>query len=490
MKKLILSIAMGLVGMTTYAQTQCYKDSLAWTLQGGLKIYLPFCGNNYNNSTIPSNVRVYEYGGNCNLCMKDSIYQLLPTYNRPTLTTDRFNLTNSAMYFSGDDFLAYKLQGMGFPSGNNYSFSIAVWVKANGSSVGTPQVILTIPTIKVGVSQFNYFGIGGLLYLEGNQVKSHAGTVNNCNPNGTPCGLIKNLGNISTEWQHYGVTYNHTNQKIYYYKNGAKIDSATASDRVLRMNPSQWGNQSYLDHLVVGGYPDLYAYCGSYTSNGGYKNMTNLFEGKLDDILVYNRALSDNEVASIYETSGNYDLEKVDTMYIHDTITIVNCQYYDTTYVNVYDTIQVPFYYDAPIYVYDTINVYDTIRVDVYDTIYVNVNVYDTIRINVYDTLFIDFKYTNDIPSIPTEYIKVYPNPVMGSMALNIDVGDLSYFNSPNQFTQYVLMNDLGQCVHIGPITNQLTSLNIDNLSSGTYVIYFTNNLGQWTDNKKITIIK
>ena len=31
---------------------------------------------------------------------------------------------------------------------------------------------------------------------------------------------------------------------------------------------------------------------------------------EIDDILFYNRVLSHNEVASIYQSSGNYDLEK------------------------------------------------------------------------------------------------------------------------------------------------------------------------------------
>ena len=198
-------------------------------------------------------------------------------------------------------------------------------------------------------------------------------------------------------------------------------------------------------------------------TNASYYNS---FEGKVDDILFYNRTLTHNEVASIYQTSGNYDLEKVDTIYVHDTITIVNCQYYDTTYtnINVYDTIQVPYYYDVPVMIYDT----------------TYVNIYDTIRVNVYDTLFIDFNKwslaTSGGYNITTETIKVYPIPTMGSLGLNIDVGNL--LNSNVQGAQYVLYNSSGQVIYTNGITSQLTTLNISNLSSGNYTLQLMDSSG------------
>ena len=460
MKKLIL-IALTLVSITSYAQTKCYKDSLAWTLQGGLQVYLPFCGNNYNNNTIKSNVKFAN----------DSVYQMLPNYSRPTLTTDRFNNSNSAMLFNGTQFLAYNSTQNITQYGAYSSFSFSVWIKPNGSSVGTRQVILVNSTDKPDVGQYWYFGRGeGLLFLEGNQVKTNPAVGLGWNYSMTQqieSATIKSLGTISTNWTNYAVTYDYITKKIKYYKNGIKIDSAVGIQNnnydLFRVPTSVWGNQLYTKHLYVGGYPDFYANCGSFTSNGGYKDVINKYEGKIDDLFLYNRVLNDNEINSIYSTSGNYNLAETDTMYIHDTTIIVNCKYYDTI----------------------------TTHINVYDTITTHINVYDTTHINVYDTLFIDYSKmnyntTNSVFEKVVETIKVYPTPTLGSITLNVDKGDTYVYD-------YKLSNSQGAIVLKGRLSDKITSIDIKSLSSGIYYLqiddlFFTTQLPPQIITKKIVI--
>jgi hypothetical protein len=477
MKKLFFTIAIGLVGMTTNAQTQCYKDSLAWTLQGGLSNYIPFCGNNYDNSITPSNVKLW---GNS---ATDSVYQLCnstwfsTSADRPTLTTDRFNTNNKAMFFDGDDFLVYKTSGFDFNNQTTH-FSFSVWVKPNSSSVNAPKII-------IGHNQTDYNNTGtaatystrGLLFLDNNKVYASA-TKYQPNPNHPNNPWVKKnveIGTINTNWTNYTVTFNAWTNTARFYVNGVIVDSISGPQYV-----TKYGD------LMVGASTSITYNCGYYT-NVSYGNG---FEGKIDDILFYNRVLTNNEVASIYQTSGNYDLEKVDTMYIHDTITIVNCQYYDTTYVNVYDTIQVPFYYDAPIYVYDTINVYDTIRVDVYDTIYVNVNVYDTIQVT--DTLLIDWRtiglYNNTTIEVFKD-IKVYPIPTQ--KMLTIDIGDMiqSYYYSTIVQLDYYIYNQYGALVMGGQLTQGKTDIDVGNLSSGNYKLVLDDHVWNLPTTKNIVIV-
>jgi hypothetical protein len=489
MKKLILSIAIGLVGMTTNAQTQCYKDSLAWTLQGGLSNYIPFCGNNYDNSTTPSNIRRW---GNL---PTDSLYQLCQsswfntTADRPSLTTDRFTIQNKAMIFDGDDFLTYKTNGFNNGGGNgNHSFSFSVWVKPNSSSVGSVRAIIGGNKIKSYYSTTAVYGTIPFLYLLNNKVYASV-TTYDANPSPTSVSWQPNsveIGVINTNWTNYSVTFNANTRKAFFYVNGVVVDSVTqpSNGAFIMANPNNYGGFDF--DLNVGNCVGVTYNCGVYT-NVSYNNG---FEGKIDDILFYNRVLTNNEVASIYQTSGNYDLEKVDTMYIHDTITIVNCQYYDTTYVNVYDTIQVPFYYDAPIYVYDTINVYDTIRVDVYDTIYVNVNVYDTIQVT--DTLLIDWRtiglYNNTTIEVFKD-IKVYPIPTQ--KMLTIDIGDMiqSYYYSTIVQLDYYIYNQYGALVMGGQLTQGKTDIDVGNLSSGNYKLVLDDHVWNLPTTKNIVIV-
>ena len=88
------------------------------------------------------------------------------------------------------------------------------------------------------------------------------------------------------------------------------------------------------------------------------------FNGKLDDVRIYNRALSPVEIERLYNESY--------------------CDYLDS----------------------NLITVYDTIHVEVFDTTYVTI--YDSIAVT--DTLIINI-VTEITPSLTTSSILIYPNP-------------------------------------------------------------------------------
>jgi len=105
--------------------------------------------------------------------------------------------------------------------------------------------------------------------------------------------------------------------------------------------------------------------------------------GYIDDVRLYNRALDPIEINAIYY-GITYEFS-------YDTITILEQEYIDTTYVNEIS----------------------------YDTVEIEVNKYVTVS----DTLVIPL-FVNGIPQVPDVTIKVYPNPTSG--ILHIDLDDVS----------------------------------------------------------------
>jgi len=109
------------------------------------------------------------------------------------------------------------------------------------------------------------------------------------------------------------------------------------------------------------------------------------FEGDIDDIRMYNRALDYTEMASLYCDSMCLRIFEIfDTITVYDTLTL-------------YDTISIM----------DTITIYDTLSYTLFDTV------------SVTDTLILDLSM--GIYPIQTESkIKIYPNP--SSDILHIDI--------------------------------------------------------------------
>ena len=167
----------------------------------------------------------------------------------------------------------------------------------------------------------------------------------------------------------------------------------------------------------------------------------NFFHGKLDDIAIYNRALTASEVTQIYTGAGCTHI---------DTVTV-----YDTTHVTIHDTI--------------------TAHVTVYDTV--------TTHLSVTDTLYINAHLTGVLPPNNLNELRVYPNPAKTD--LFIDCGN---YASMSGYTIKVI-NSIGQTVYSTTITQQQYDINLSSWSGqGIYILTITDQSNTVVSTKEIVL--
>jgi hypothetical protein len=284
--------------------------TLSANLQTGLVGYWPFCGNANDES------------GNGN----DGVV------NGATLTEDRFGNVGSAYSFDGvDDFIdcgsMESLNGLS-------QMSISAWINyssiTNSSRIfGKEESDNSINGIALALDNFN-----------GNENGIKAVLRNGSN----------SLGYANEVFQpnllsHVVMVYNglapSNDQRMQIYINGV-LNNLFFTEEIPNTTPINNFN----------------AWIG-----GGYPNANDApFNGVIDDVGVWNRALTPEEVQELYTLDAC-------TFTVYDTLTVENV-------INVYDTLTIE-------------NI-----VDIYDTTYINVEVYDTLTveniINVYDTLTIE----------------------------------------------------------------------------------------------------
>jgi hypothetical protein len=186
---------------------------------------------------------------------------------------------------------------------------------------------------------------------------------------------------------------------------------------------------------VISGSSNIWNSLNNPTTIGGFfgacspPNGENFFSGKIDDIGVWNRALTQQEITALYSGSG--------------------CTYYDTvtTHISVYDTTYV--------------TVYDTITTTINDTITTYLSVNDTLKINV------------NITGVPqpnnTNLVTIYPNPAKDHLLVN-----LGNYTSMNGYTVKIT-NALGQIVFNQPVNQQQFYIDLSTWGgAGTYILYIT----------------
>ena len=152
-----------------------------------------------------------------------------------------------------------------------------------------------------------------------------------------------------------------------------------------------------------------------------------LFNGLLDDIGIWNRALTATEIQGLYTASG--------------------CTHYDTIHTTIHDTITT------------ITHIIDTTHITVYDTI--------TAHVSVTDTLLIAVNLTGLNPPNNVNTLIVYPNPSKDHIVINC--GDIS------NLTGYTIKitNYLGQVVYNQPINQQSFYVDLNTFGGrGTYIIY------------------
>ena len=247
MKRIIISILFLLVSQLSKAQI-CTKSQLPLNLQNGLVGFYPFCGNANDGS-----------GNGVN-----------GVVNGATLTADRFGVANSAYRFNGtDNFIT-----MANAPSNTFtsSFSISVWVKpsagyGSGSSPNGNQNQV--------VSKWGFGGPNNAAYALGVDQTGAAFTgvhdgSNNSSAYSTPITVSIN------DWHHLVSTLSGGVLKLY-------INNVLVNTTFNSVNPQSSNYALEIAREAIGNY----AY----------------FKGDIDDIQLYNRALSHCEISQIYTST-------------------------------------------------------------------------------------------------------------------------------------------------------------------------------------------
>lgn len=218
----------------------CSLISLAQISQKGLVAYYPFSGNALDNSGNGNDGTVYS----------------------ATLTTDKFNDADKAYSFNGTS--SYINIGQKSSLKMTDSISISAWFYVNTISPTYQNIIsdhgLNQATAGPGkILRLNYgklqFIVGGL----------YGSTV-------TPATYVESSITVS-KWYHVVATYDRSLIKL--YVNNVLV-ATKAYSQSLTVNPN---------NILIG--------------NSGFGN--EFFNGKMDQIRIYKRAITENEVKALYE---------------------------------------------------------------------------------------------------------------------------------------------------------------------------------------------
>jgi hypothetical protein len=219
--------------------------------QNSLVAYFPFNGNANDESGTGNHGIVYN----------------------ATLTTDRFGKANSAYLFNGTN--AYiKASASNLPSAER---TVSLWFYAN--NVNKPVVLAYGGSGVCGTSWCQYINIPG--FSNAYQVQGH------CNNHL----LLSNYVNPPiNEWYHWVITTSSIGTKIYI--NGVLTSSNTAYFNDTYVNGTDLAVGVNVFHNGAAPFTDANA---------------TWFNGKLDDIRIYNRELSHNEILDLYNESPTQD---------------------------------------------------------------------------------------------------------------------------------------------------------------------------------------
>lgn len=214
------------------------------TLTNGMVAYYPFCGNANDGS------------GNANN----------GTVNGATLTTDRYGNPNSAYSFDGVS--NYIRVDNTLISNSPTSYTISAWYNTQNYSASNGDGRVLISDRNTGLCSYKYtMGFTTNHFING--------VIYDCNgPNGDSVGGDAGLDN---NWHNTVFIYDNSLATIFLYIDGVLVNTTT--------NVTKWSNMSN---------PTNIGYWNGFVGAGGF------FEGKIDDIGIWNRALSQQEISNLY----------------------------------------------------------------------------------------------------------------------------------------------------------------------------------------------
>jgi hypothetical protein len=241
-------------------------------------------------SYIPSNGLVgwWPFNGNAN---DESLNGNNGTVNGAALTADRYGNTARAYYFNGVNFCNISVPNNPDSSLNlTEDLTISSWFNSNlmNNNNGTVRSIVMKSGDGVGTPNGYVYGVwaGTPNSTPSLGIINFQATPNN-NDLSYPSGSSGNV-NIN-EWYNYVVTYTKNDSTLKYYLNGSLVDTKVIYFSIGNNNNDLW----------FGSQPSLYT-------------TTKTFDGVLDDIGIWNRALTQEEITSLYSVSPlgiNEDLQ-------------------------------------------------------------------------------------------------------------------------------------------------------------------------------------
>jgi len=208
----------------------------------------------------------FPFNGNAN---DESVNGKNAIVNGATLTTDRFGTANSAYNFDG---IASGMQSPGFLTGQLTQLSFSVWIMPNqfySNSDNVPFTIFVGQNSTLGgysdlIGRRDFYGVfpfGSYTYVNyGNQYDCPASLTTTLNPN---------------SWYHLVAIRDGATMRFY-------VNGILEGTNTYTSVPDFW------DQLSIGAY---------YSTD---QPAMWFYNGKIDDIHVYNRAINDQEIQALY----------------------------------------------------------------------------------------------------------------------------------------------------------------------------------------------
>jgi hypothetical protein len=430
---------------------------------------------------VPTNglVAWYPFTGNAN---DESGNGNNGTVNGATLTTDRFGNANKAYSFDGVNDFVKVLDNDLLDLTQNLTLS--AWISPN--SVINEQAIIGKGKIS---SQTGYSLLHNVLIPKKTGI-----SIQNQPIPASEAHINSSTLNLNTWYQLVG-TYNGSKLKL--YVNGILVDTVSTSIQ-----------------LMPNSLTDLYIGC----ELSGFR----FFNGKIDDIGIWNRALTQQEITALFNSCGkNLAISPANnskmigtnatfTATVSDTNpsyiwlsnlgqgfqTLNNFGQYSGTSTNTMSISNVQLSnHMVPIRAISTsgnckdtsniayIKITDTCitKVTKYDTITTKVTKYDTIK--VMDTLVINANLSGISAPNNTNRIIVYPNPAKDHITI-----DYGVFSRMSGYTVKIT-NTLGQTVFISLINQQTSYINLSTWTGkGLYYLQIIDPNSNMIENRKIVL--
>lgn len=241
----------------------------------------------------------YAFSGNVEDSSQNSFNGVI--YGSPTLISDRFNNLSSAYSFDGNDYIYF---GDQMANSFNNIFSISVWLNRSSNN-STDLIGLGYQTCSSSAGPI--IRVGDILNF------------NRCNEG------FDTSDNTSSDnnWHHFVFIYDGSSRKI--YRDGTLLNSNTKSN-IFTINT--YG-------LVLG---------KSWFNNSS----GNYYQGKADDLSIWNVALSSSEVQQLYNYENQQQFQISSSQSQISTIQSISSDNQQGTYYQ-NETIDIKISFDSPV---------------------------------------------------------------------------------------------------------------------------------------------